>query len=124
MSTTGTVKKVLLDGVSFDVMADANFSQVKGKYTNEEIETTGKIVQKKTIRAQKVESVNLQCSEAEAELLKTLSERDTAFPMSYTTASSKTFRTTGFINFESHDTEAGLAVVQLIPRDIDGWALF
>ena len=33
--TTGTPKKVTLDGLTFDVMADANFNQIKGKYANE-----------------------------------------------------------------------------------------
>ena len=124
MSSTGTVKKVTLAGVTFDVMSDANFDQKKGRFENEEIVTSGKIVQKKTARAQMVESVNLQCSEDEAEVLRALSERTSAFPMSYTTAAARTFRATGFINFESHDTETGLAVVKLVPEDADGFVLF
>jgi len=123
-NNVGTARRVTIDGITFDVMGDANLSQIKGKYTNEEVVTTGKIAQKKTLRAQKVESVNLQCNGEEAEELKALSERTGSFPMSYETAATDVFRTTGFINFENHDTEAGLAVIQMIPDTIDGWAAF
>jgi len=122
--SVGTIKKVVLDGTTFDAMADANLNQIKGKYTNEEVVTSSKIVQKKTLRAQKVESTNLQCDEEEAEELKSLSESSFSFPMSYETAAGVVFRTTGFIDFEGHDTDAGLAVIKMIPESIDGWAKF
>jgi len=123
-NTVGTAKRVTLDGVTFDVMADANFSQIKGKYSNEAVPTSGKNVQKKTVRAQTVESVNLQCNAEEADLLRSLNDRVTNFPMSYETAASDVFRSVGFINFENHDTDAGVAVIQLIPESTDGFALF
>lgn len=124
MSTTGTPRKVTLDGVTFDVMGDANFDQKKGRFENEGIATSGKTVQKKMARTQNVESVGLQCNEDEAEVLKALSERTDNYPMSYTTAANATFRTTGFIDFEGHDTESGLATVKLIPGTSEGWAKF
>ena len=123
-NTTGTIKKVTLDGTTFDAMADINLNQIKGKYSNEEVVTTGKIVQKKTLRAQKVESTNLQANGEEGEAIKALSERTGNFPMSYETAAGDVFRAVGFINFEGHDTESGVAVIQMIPESVDGWAAF
>lgn len=113
---TGTPKKVTLDGRTFDVMGDSNFSQIKGKYTNESVPTSGANVNKKTARAQNVESVNLQCSSEEADFLKGLNDRITAFPMSYELVDGSVFRATGFINFENHDTENGTAAVVLQPE--------
>jgi len=122
--TVGSPVSVTLDGVTFDLVGDANFSQMKGKYTNEEIVTSGKIIQKKTLRAQKTESVNIQANGEEAELLKQLSERIENYPISYELAGGDIFKAVGFINFESHDTEAGVAVIQMTPEDNDGWAPF
>ena len=95
--TTGTPKKVTLDGLTFDVMADANFNQIKGKYSNEAVPTSGRNVQKKTLRPQNVESINLFANGQEADLLRVLSERSGNFPMSYETVSGDVFRAVGFI---------------------------
>ena len=122
--SVGTPKKVTIDAIPFNVMADANFNQTKGKYANEGVVTTGGIIKKQTLRAQMVESINLQASALEADTLKTLSEKRTNIPMSYQIANGDTFRATGFVHFESHDTDAGLAVVTMTPDSVDGWALF
>lgn len=123
-NTVGSIRRVTLDGLGFDAMSDANLNQIKGKYTNEDIVTSGKVVQKKTLRAQKIESVDLQANGEEAEQLRFLSERTTGFPMSYETANGDVYRAVGFINFEGHDTEAGKATIQMIPESIDGFTLF
>lgn len=122
--TTGTPKKVTLDGLTFDVMADANFNQIKGKYSNEAVPTSGRNIQKKTVRPQNVESINLYANDQEADLLRVLSERSGNFPMSYETASDSVFRAVGFIDYEGHDTEKGLAVIKMTPESVDGFALF
>lgn len=124
MSVVGTPKKVTLDGTVFDVKADANFNQIKGDSTNEEVVTSGRTIQKKTKRSQKIESVNLQADDEEAAILKDLSQRTFSYPMSYTLASGSIYRAVGFINFEGHDTETGQAVIQMIPESSSGWALF
>lgn len=124
MSVTGSIRKVTLDGVTFNAMGDANLSQIKGAFTNESLPTSGKNVQKKTRRPQNVESVNLQCDSEEAELIKALSERTSNFPMSYQVANGDVFRAVGFINFENHDTENGTAAIVMMPESIDGFTLF
>lgn len=123
-NTVGSIEKVTLDGITFDVMGDANASATKGKYENENIPTSGKNVQKKTARSQNVESLNLQCNADEAELVKSLSERRSAFPMSYETAAGDIFRATGGINTEGHTTEDGSLPVTLLPESRDGFVLF
>ena len=123
-NTVGTPKKVTIDGTTFDVMADANFSQIKGRFANENVPTSGKNLTKKTVRPQNVESVNVAANSEEAELLKQFSERTFNYPISYEIASGDVFRAVGGINFESHDTETGVAAIQLLPEDKTGFTLF
>lgn len=124
MATTGTPRRVTLDGVTYSVMADANLSRMKGRFENSEVVTTGGIHKKSTLRAQKVESVSLFATEEEAEALKLLSERESNFPMSYETANGDIFRAVGFIEFASHDTDALLAEIMMVPESVDGFVLF
>lgn len=123
-NTVGTPEKLTLDGITFDFMADANLNQIKGKYTNESIPTSGRNLNKKTVRSQNVESVNIAANSEEAKILEELSERKTPFPMSYSLASGDVFRTTGNIEFEGHDTETGVAALQLQPESSDGFTAF
>lgn len=120
----GTPQKVTINGLTFNVMSDANFNQIKGKYTTEAVPTTGGNIMQKTLRSQNVESINLQCNAEEAEILKTLSESVENFPMSYKTAAGKSYRAVGSIDFEGHDTEKGVAVIKMLPESIEGWVLF
>lgn len=120
----GSMRKVTLDGVPFNVMADANADQKKGKFDTEGVPTSGDTIMQKTYRAQTADSIGLQANNAEADVLRVLSERINNFPMSYTTADGSTFRAVGQINYEGHNTEKGLATIQMIPESSDGFAVF
>ena len=124
MSAVGSVKKVSIDGFTFNVMGDANFDHKKGRFETEAVVHSGGNTMSKKFRAQNVESVGLQCDAAEAEVLKELSERLTNYDLSYTTANDDIFRAVGNIDFEGHDTEKGLATIKMIPESIDGWTPF
>lgn len=124
MSTVGSVRKVVIDGFTFNVMGDANFDQMKGMFETEAVTHSGGNTMSKKFRPQNVESVGLQCSTGEAEVLRELSERLTNYDMSYTNANDDIFRCVGQINFESHDTEKGLASIKMIPERRDGWVPF
>ena len=114
--TTGTPKKVTLDGTTFIVAADANFTEIPSKYENENMPTSGPNIQKKTRRAQNVEGIPLIVDGAELALLKDLSERTAAFSMSYELVSGDIYRATGGINLENRETEETRATVQLQPE--------
>lgn len=122
--SVGSIKKVVLAGITFSVMGDANLSQIKGKFATESITTSGGNILKKTLRSQNTESTNLFADAEEGDILKNLSENINNFPMSYETADGTVFRAVGGIDFESHDTDAGLAVIKMIPESNDGWARF
>ena len=120
---SGTLRKVTLDGVTFDVMADTNVSEIGSRWENEAIPTSGRNMKKMTRRPQNRESVVLACNGAERELVQELAERTTDFPMSYETAAGDVYRTVGWIEFENRETEENRATIQMHSRD-NTWDAF
>lgn len=116
MAVTGTPKKVTLDGTTFIVAADANFSEVGSKYLTENMPTSGPNIPKKTKRAEDVTDIPLIVDGAEKAILKELSERVEAFSLSYELVSGDIYRATGQIEFESRATDENRATVQLLPE--------
>lgn len=118
----GTLRRVTLDGVTFDVPADVNVTEVGSGFLNESIPSSGRNMRKMTKRAQNREGVVVLCNGAERELLQELAERLSDFPMSYETAGGDVYRAIGGIEFESRETEENRAAIQLLPRN--GWDAF
>lgn len=112
----GSIRKLILDGITFDVPADANISEVGGGFESESIPTSGRNMHKMTRRPENRESVVVMANGAERDLLKTLSERTDDFTMSYTTAGGDVYRCSGWIEFEARETEENRATIQLHPR--------
>jgi hypothetical protein len=112
----GSIRKVILDGVTYDVPGDVNITEIGGAYENESIPSSGRNMKKMTKRSENREGVVLLCNGGERELLKELSERTTDFPMSYETAGGDTYTAVGWIEFENRETEENRATVQLHPR--------
>ena len=119
---TGTPRKVTLDGVTFDVFADTNIKEVGGKFENAAIATSGRNMHKMTKRVESREGITLATNGAERDILKELSERNVDFPMSYETASGDVYRATGWIEFESRETEENRSTIQMHPRT--DWSAF
>ena len=118
----GSIRKLTLDGISFDVMADANFNKTGSSTENDRIPTSGKSFKKMTKRVQKVESVVIKVNTDEDEILEGLADRLEDFPMSYTKADGSVYRATGSIEYESSETMENRGTVQLHPSD--GWEKF
>lgn len=113
----GTLKKVTLDGITFNAHADANISETGSKNENSSLATSGRNLRKVLKRPEIRESVVLACNGAEREIIKQLDERLDDFPMSYTTAAGDVYRCSGWIVFESRETEEGRATIQMHPRE-------
>ena len=118
----GTVRKVILNGVSFDVMSDTNVSEMGSSTENEMLPTSGRNVLKKTKRVTTREGVVLACNGAEREVLVALADATEDFPMSYTTAGGDTYRAEGAIEFETRETEENRATIKMLPRT--DWSAF
>ena len=118
----GSLRKVTLDGTTFDVFTDSNVKEVGSGWENSAIPTSGRTMRKMVKRVEERENVVLACNGAERNILKALSERTDDFPMSYTTASGDVYRASGFIEFESRETEELRATIKMIPRK--SWEAF
>lgn len=118
----GSIRKVTLGGVTYDVFADSNFSEVGSPYENESVPTSGRPMRKLTRRPYNVESVVLACNGAERVLLEELAGPGEDITLSYQTANGDVRRATGWIEFETRETEEGRAAIQLHPRT--NWDMF
>lgn len=114
---SGTLKKVTIDGTTFDVMADTNVTEMGSGFLNEAIPTSGRNMKKVTKQANIREGIVIACNGAERELLVELNDRTTDYSMSYEDAAGDVFRTTGWISFENRETEENRATIQMHSRD-------
>ncbi len=114
MARSGTPRKVTLDGVTYNVAADANFAQTP-PVTNEGVRHTGGTLIKTTLEVGQVESVTLIVNGAQNASLEELAERDVNFPMSYELASGDVYRGVGQINLDNRETEETRRDITLIP---------
>lgn len=112
----GALRKVTLDGTTFDVFPDSNVTEVGSQWENQPLPTSGRTLRKMTKRSENREGVVLACNGVERDILKELSERQSDYTMSYETASGDVYRCTGWIEFENRETEEGRASIQMHPR--------
>ena len=120
----GTPRKITIDGITFDVMRDANFSEMGSANEKEAIATSGRTLQKITKRSKSVESITIACNGFEKDVLEELDARLENFPMSYVTAGGDVYRTVGFIWFENRETETNAATIQMHPAEDNKWESF
>lgn len=111
-----------LDGISFDVAADANFSVTPTEYENDLIATSGKGMIKKTRRTPNVESVVLICNGEDRLKLEALNDQKSPFGIAWTNAAGDVYRTTGTIHYETYETEENRCTLTLLPRE--AWSPF
>lgn len=116
VNAVGSIRKVTFDGVTYNVAGDADLGQVRGRFSNEAIATSGPNMKKQTARVEEVTGVDLITNGAEFDALVKLSERTKDFPMSYVTAAGDVYRATGFIDLEKRQTGDGKTSVKLLPR--------
>ncbi len=122
MSAVGTIRKAVLNGISFDVMADSNVTFNRSKYEREGIPTSGRTLQKMTKRVQTIEGLTLGVTPAEMESLKDISDGLADVTMSLELADTSTYKASGRVFFENYESENGQASVTLIPTN--DWTAF
>ena len=114
-NTTGTIRKAVIDGITFDVFADANITFNRTAYEIEGQATTGKNMMKMTKRVQTIESLDLAVTPKEMETLKSKSESLADVTLSVELADASVYKATGRVYFESYESETGKATCTLIP---------
>lgn len=119
---SGTPRKVTLAGITFTVFADTDITEIEGAFDRESVPTSGQNMSKMVRRSQNREGITVSTNGDELEILKELSQRTVAFPMSYETAAGDVFRSTGFIQLENRTTADMKTTIQLQP--LDAWSQF
>ncbi len=118
----GTIKKVTLDGVTYDVPADINISEMGSGFENSLIATSGQNVLKQVKRAEIREGVVIIANDQEMDVLTALAEQQASFPMSYQLINGTVKRATGWIEFANRETEENRAAITLLPEG--KWSTF
>lgn len=119
---SGSNSALEIDGVSFDVAADANFSVTPTEYENDLVATSGKPMIKKMRRTPNVESVVLIANADDRQKLEAFNDQKEPYGIAWTNAAGDVYRTTGVIHFETYETEENRCTITLLPRE--PWAPF
>lgn len=72
--TAGTLRKLTINGITYRVMADTNFSEAVSNKKNERIATSGASMRKMTAQVPIVKSVTIACNQQERAQLKALAD--------------------------------------------------
>jgi hypothetical protein len=119
---SGSVRKVLLDGISFYATADGT-PEREPTQENEGIRHSGGVSKKVTYMNGAVSALKLTVTAEEYELLQELSERPTNFAMSYTRQNGDALRATGFITLANYSDEDNSIEITMTP-ETGRWELF
>lgn len=122
MSAVGSLRKVVLDGTTYDVMSDTNINFKPSNYEIEGVPTSGKNMMKMTKRVKTVESCDLGVNVDEMTELSGKSDGLADITMAFELADGSTYRGTGRIHIDSYESETGKMTLTLIP--VGDWTPF
>jgi hypothetical protein len=124
-ANSGSIRKLVLNGVSYDVPASANLTLNLSSFETEGIPTSGKTMFKMTRRVPTIEGVELNTTPREAETLKILAEGLADITIAVELADGSVYRGTGKINYENFETEENKSTLTLIPaKTKNAWTAF
>jgi hypothetical protein len=125
MPNSGTPRKMIIAGVTYDVAADSNFTFNRSEFEKEGVATSGKTMIKMTRRVPTIESVTLITTLEEVEALKNVADSIADTTISVEFADGSVYKTTGQINFENYETEEGKSTFTIIPaKTKEAWTPF
>lgn len=124
MSISGSIEKLVLDGETFAVHADADVNKLPGA-EHDSLPTSGQSVEKKETKSPNIEGVVVAASPKENDSLEALAGSKTPFPMSITWADGITHRGVGGIKHNGWSNQENRSTIDLVP-DVatDGWTAF
>jgi hypothetical protein len=118
----GTIRKVVIDGVTYDIPLDVDITFNYSQYTIEGQATTGRTLQKRTKRVQTIEGLVIAGAAAD---MVSIAEKADSLPdktFSIELADGSVFKSSGQINFENYTSADGKINIQLIPTN--EWTAF
>lgn len=111
--TSGSIRKLTIEGISYDVAADANFSEDFSGYENEREATSGASMLRKTKKVQMLEGVVLKTNAQERIQLNSFAAEIEDIKISYTNANGDEYKCNGSINIESNETESNRTTISV-----------
>lgn len=119
---SGSIRKLTIEGVSYRVTGDANFTEIITRFENSMIPTSGKSMRKMVRRTPAREGIVLSTNGAERESLKAQAEDLANQKFSYTNAAGDVYRCEGTFEIENNETEDNRTAIQIMPDD--DWTFF
>ncbi len=120
--TSGSIREFSINGIPFQVMSDANFTEKPSEYENEAVATSGEHMIKKTRIAQVLESVTLGTSAADRNLLAGFADSTEHHRCSYINAAGDSYRNAAVaINIEGNETESNTTTLSIQP--VEKWTV-
>ena len=120
---SGSGRKLLLNGISFNMAADSNPARTP-TIDKEDVVHTGGVEQKITLMSGAIEAQKLIVSDAEYEVLQGLNERRDNFSMSYEKADGSVLRTgAGYIKLDNYEAEENSVEITMTPSSRK-WEVF
>ncbi len=111
----GSIRKLTIEGISFDVVADADLEEVVTEFENSMIATSGPGMRKMEKRIPTTSGIVLGTDSAGRATLKAFAERLTDLKISYTKAFGDTRKCQGAIEIENTTTMENRTTIQVLP---------
>lgn len=115
MSAVGTLQKVTVGGVTYDVMADININFMRSDYEKESVPTSGDPMIKMTKRNQNIENVDIAVDTDELETLSGVANSIVDTTLSIALADGTVYRSSGHITFSGYESDSGKLSLTLLP---------
>lgn len=114
---TGTIAKFMIEGNSYSVAGDADFSEIITKFENSLIVTSGKSIIKQEKRSQDVSDVVLVTNGNDREQLRAFADSGDELSMSYTSRVGDVYRFTGTFNIDTNTTMESRTTLSVLPTE-------
>lgn len=125
MANVGTIRKVVIDGVTYDVPADINITFNRSSFETEGTPSSGKTMIKKKRRVPTIENLVLLTTPEEMETLNGIAEGLPDVPFSVELADGSVYKSAGQLNYENYESEEGKSTFTFIPaKTKDAWTPF
>lgn len=125
MSTSGSLRGCVIDGVQFRVTADNDVTFKRSPFETEALPTSGASMFKMTIINPNMEGIELSVDPDEHALLVESAAKTESVDLSVTLADATEYKAQGRINVGDYSSADGKVEVMLMPDNaLEGWEQF
>lgn len=115
MAVSGSLRKVLIGGVSYDVASDVSAEFKPSRFEKENMATSGDNLTKYTLVSQDITGIDLVVPPLDKDVLQLVVDSTIAVPVSLTLADDSVFAGIAHVNAETWSTEELRQTISLLP---------